>query len=61
MEAGGWFTAAENSSGSLEAKVLSENDITGILNRGKSFYTDDSDIWPLKESLYFLGLVPKIK
>jgi hypothetical protein len=38
-----------------------------LVNRGKSFFTDNSETWPLnlglKESHFFLGLpvVPKIK
>jgi hypothetical protein len=45
----------------LKQMSLGENDVSVIVNKAKSFYTDDADIWPLKESCYFLGLVPKIK
>jgi hypothetical protein len=40
---------------------LGENDVSAIVNKAKSFFADDADVWPLKESCYFLGLVPKIR
>lgn len=45
----------------LKQTELSENDVAGILNKAKSFFMDDSDIWPLSESCYFLGLVPNVR
>ena len=31
-----------------------------ILTKAKSFYVDDPTLWPLKESMFYLGHVPKI-
>jgi hypothetical protein len=45
----------------LKQTSLGENVVSVIINKAKFFFTDDPDIWPLKESRYFLGLVPKIR
>ena len=44
----------------LKQTDLGERGVSKILDRAKLFFMDDSDIWPLKESQFFLGLVPKI-
>lgn len=31
-----------------------------VLLKAEFFYTDDSEFWPLKESYYYLGHVPKL-
>ena len=45
----------------LKQTSLGDNDVSGIINKAKSFFTDNPDIWPLKESCYFLGFVPNIR
>ena len=45
----------------LKQTGLGEIDMSAIVNKAKFFFTDDANIWPLRESCYFLGLVPKIK
>jgi hypothetical protein len=45
----------------LKQTSLGDNDMSAILNKAKSFFTDNPDIWPLKESYYFLGFVPSIR
>jgi hypothetical protein len=32
-----------------------------VLNKAESFYSHDKNIWPLGDSQYYLGLVPKLQ
>jgi hypothetical protein len=45
----------------LEQTGIGEKDKLEILTRAKSFYMDDEEVWPLKESQFYLGFVPKIQ
>ena len=42
------------------AKMEEDDAKTEFLRKAESFYTDDPTVWPLKESRYYLGHVPKI-
>ena len=45
----------------LKLTGLGGNMVSDIVERAKFFYEDNSERWPLRESTYYLGLVPKIE
>jgi len=40
---------------------VTEIERTKFLQKAKCFYTDDPELWPLVESHYYLGHIPKIQ
>jgi len=45
----------------LNGMDVDEIERTRFLQKAKCFYTDDPELWPLVESHYYLGHVPKIR
>ena len=45
----------------LAQSKLHDRTVDIILRKAELFYTCDSDIWPLGDSQYYLGLVPKMQ
>ena len=45
----------------LGQSKLHDRTVDIILRKAELFYTCDSDIWPLGDSQYYLGLVPKMQ
>ncbi|KAJ7455737.1 hypothetical protein FB451DRAFT_1048761 [Mycena latifolia] len=43
----------------LEEKGIEEAKHSGLLSIAKSLFVDDSSVWPLHYSTYFLGHIPK--
>ena len=61
-----WREDAGNQLEKLIRERLTGMDVTEIertrfLQKAKCFYTDDPELWPLVESHYYLGHVPKIR
>jgi len=40
----------------MDSQIVEE-----VLNKAESFYSHEKDIWPLRDSQYYLGLVPKLQ